>query len=270
MRYRNKGTMLAFLASAVVLGACGNTTASTNVEETLGNAIQKNAEIENGRFESIITMKAGSEKIDRLSEGAFIKVGAGEYDWYWKKPFPAQLDSTQELLELDGKQYHRINKDAWTVSEWIELPDSIASLQEAAIDLFAFRVVNSEVEKSEVVETEAGDTEYRLRLREDAFSERVQSESREDIEKSIEKLRKKDADDIEIKRMENRLEDIEDTAYRDVIYTYKINKEGYLTTVSFEAITDPAEGASYSLLTNYTLTEYNLTDTAGLLPQLHQ
>lgn len=71
-----------------------------------------------------------------------------------------------------------------------------------------------------------------------------------------------------IEGIETHLQEIEGTNYQGVTITYEINAEGFLMDVHSESTVVPPTGESYTMVSSYALTEYNLSDTGDLLPQI--
>ena len=72
-------TTMFFLSSLLVLSGCGGYTSTTSVVESIGNAAQKNAELDNARFETILSMDSDAEPFDQSSEGTFVKKAKSDY-----------------------------------------------------------------------------------------------------------------------------------------------------------------------------------------------
>lgn len=260
--------ILAFLVGALALGGCSSSSTSASTEDVLASAVRKNMEIENGRFEMRLTMNTESEQIEQPSEGAFIRTGDENYNWYHKTLFPAQGERSHEFLELDGKQYQRSTIDAQTATEWMELPEPVTTFREVVSAFFKLGVEESEIEDSEVTEKEAGVTAYTLTLKADAYTERIRNENKQAIEKSIAKLEASNAEEFQIEAMEAQLQNMSGITFEDVVTTYEINDEGFLTVVTFKARVIPVEEEAYTFQTNFALVDYNLKDTTNLLPQI--
>ena len=255
-------TTIFFLSSLLVLNGCGGSTSTTSVVESIGNAAQKNAELDNGRFETFFSMDSDAEPFDQSSEGAFVKKAESDYDWYQKTSFEAA--NTTEIAQIGGKQYQKISVPGQSETQWVEVSSTGFALQDLLRALFENEIVESDIAESQVEET-GGRKEYTLTMN-DAYVERIKAKNVEAIQQNIDELKQNGEEATVIEEMEPRLQEIEETNYQDVTITYEINEEDFLTAVHYESTVVPPDEESYTLITSFSLTEYNLSDTEDLLP----
>ena len=257
-------TTLFFLSSLLVLSGCGGSTSTTSVVESIGNAVQKNAELDNARFETRYSMDSDAEPFDQSSEGAFVKNAESDYEWYQKTSFEGA--NTTEIAQIGGKQYQKISVPGQAETQWVEVSSTGFALQELLRSLFENEIVEAEIAESQVEET-GGRKEYTLTMN-DAYAERIKAENVEAIQQNIDELKQNDEEALVIEGIETRLQEIEETNYQDVTITYEINEEDFLTAAHYESTVVPPTGEPYTLVTSFSLTEYNLDDTGDLLPQI--
>ncbi|HEX5351612.1 MAG TPA: hypothetical protein VFW58_08295 [Trichococcus sp.] len=257
-------TTIFFLSSLLVLIGCGGFTSTTSVVESIGNAAQKNAELDNARFETFYSMEGAAEPLDQSSEGAFVKKAESDYEWYQKTSFAGA--NTTEIAQIGGKQYQKISVPGQSETQWVEVSSTGFALQELLRSLFENEIVEAEIAESQVEET-GGGTEYTLTMN-DAYAERIKAKNVEAIQQNIDELKQNDEEALVIEGIEAHLQEIEETDYQDVTITYEINEEDFLTAVHYESTVVPPTGESYTMVSSFSLTEYNLDDTGDLLPQI--
>lgn len=257
-------TTIFVLSSMLVLSGCDGSTSTTSVVESIGNAAQKNAELDNARFETLFSMDSDAEPLDQSSEGAFVKKAESDYEWYQKTSFDGT--NATEAAQIGGKQYQKISVPGQAETQWVEVSSTGFALQELLRALFENEIVEAEIAESQVEET-GGSKGYTLTMN-DAYAERIKAENVEAIQQNIDELKQNDEEALVIEEMETQLQEIEETNYQDVTITYEINEEDFLTVVHYESTVVPPDGESYTLITSFSLTEYNLSDTEDLLPQI--
>lgn len=255
-------TTIFFLSSMLALSGCGGSTSTTSVVESIGNAAQKNAELDNARFETRFSIDSDAEPFDQSSEGAFVKKAESDYDWYQKTAFDET--NTTEIAQIGGKQYHKISVPGQAQTQWVEISSTEFALQDLLRALFENELVEADVAESQVEDT-GGSKEYTLTMS-DAYAERIKASNVKELQRNIDELKQNDEEAVVIEGMETRLQEIEGTNYQGVIITYEINEEGFLTDVHSESTVVPPTGESYTLISSSSLTEYNLSDTEDLLP----
>jgi len=257
-------TTLFFLSSLLVFSGCGGSTSTTSVVESIGNAAQKNAELENARFETRYSMDSDAEPFDQSSEGAFVKNAESDYEWYQKTS--SDETNTTEIAKIGGKQYQKISVPGQSETQWVEVYSTGFALQELLRSLFENEIVEAEIAESQVEET-GGRKEYTLTMN-DAYAERIKAKNVEVIQQNIDELKQNDEEALVIEGIEAHLQEIEETDYQDITITYEINEEDFLTAVHYESTVVPPVGEPYTLVSSFSLTEYNLDDTGDLLPQI--
>ncbi|WP_106450800.1 hypothetical protein [Trichococcus alkaliphilus] len=257
-------TTLFFLSSLLVLSGCGGSTSTTSVVKSIGNAVQKNAELDNARFETRYFMDSDAEPFDQSSEGAFVKNAESDYEWYQKTSFDET--NTTEIAQIGGKQYQKISVPGQSETQWVEVSSTGFALQELLRSLFENEIVEAEIAESQVEET-GGRKEYTLTMN-DAYAERIKAKNVEVIQQNIDELKQNDEEALVIEGIEAHLQEIEETDYQDITITYEINEEGFLTAVHFESTVVPPAEEAYTMVSSFSLTEYNLDDTGDLLPQI--
>lgn len=257
-------TTLFFLSSLLVLSGCDGSTSTMSVEESIGNAAQKNAELENARFETLLSMEGAAEPLDQSSEGAFVKNAESDYGWYQKTSFAGA--NTKEIAQIGGKQYQKISVPGQTETQWVEVSSTDFALQDLLKSLFENDLVEADIAESQV-DDNGSSRKYTLTMS-DTYAERIKAENVEAIQQNIDQLKQNNEEALVIEGIETRLKEIEDTNYQGVTITYEINEEGFLTAVHYESTVVPPTGDPYTLVTSFSLTEYNLGDTGDLLPQI--
>jgi len=257
-------TTLFFFSSLLVLSGCGGSTSTTSVVESIGNAAQKNAGLDNARFETRYSMDSEAEPFDQSSEGAFVKQADSDYDWYQKTSFDET--NTTETAQISGKQYQKISVPGQAETQWVEVSSTGFALQDLLRSLFENEIVEAEIAESQVEDT--GDRkEYTLTMK-DTYVERIKAKNVEEFQQNIDELKQDNEEAQVIEGIETLLQEIEETNYQGVTITYEINEEGFLSDVHYESTVMPPTGESYILITSFSLTEYNLNDTEDLLPQI--
>ncbi|PTQ81430.1 hypothetical protein C8U37_12227 [Trichococcus patagoniensis] len=257
-------TTIFFLSSILLLSGCGDSTSTMSVVESIGNAAQKNAELENARFETRYSLDSEAKPFDQSSEGAFVKKAEYDYEWYQKTSFDET--NTTETSQIGGKQYQKISVPGQAETHWVEVSSTGFALQELLRSLFENDLVEADIAESQVEDT-GGRKEYTLTMN-DAYVERIKAKNVEAIQQNIEELKQDDEEELVIEEMETLLQEIEETNYQGVTITYEINGEGFLTAFHSESTAVPTTGESYTMVSSSSLTEYNLSDTEDLLPQI--
>ncbi|MDB6354486.1 hypothetical protein PH235_13055 [Trichococcus sp. K1Tr] len=257
-------TTLFFLSSMMVLSGCGGSISTTSVVESIENAAQKNAELDNARFETRYSMDSDAEPFDQSSEGVFVKTAESDYDWYQKTSFDGT--NATEAAQIDGKQYQKISVPGQAETQWVGVYSTGFALQDLLRSLFENEIVEADIAESQV-EDEGISEEYTLTMS-DAYAERIKEENVEAIQQNSDELKQNDEEALVIEEIETRLQEIKETNYQDVIITYEINEEGFLTAAHYESTVVPPTGEPYTVVTSFSLTEYNLDDTGDLLPQI--
>ena len=263
-----KKTMVAtvsFLSSILVLSGCGSSTSSTmSIVQSIESAAEKNAELDNARFEILFSTKGGPEQINQTSEGSFLKKTDSDYDWHQKTSFVGE--NTAEVTQINGKQYQKIRLTGQEEAPWVETSSTWFPLQDLLDPLFENDLVEFEITESQVEEQEEG-TSYKLILS-DTYADRLKARNVEEIQRSIGELKQENEEVTVIQELETQLQEIKNTDYQDLTITYEINDEDFLTVVHSESTVVPSTGESYTFVTRFSLTEYNLSDTDNLLPQI--
>ncbi|MGA9518885.1 MAG: hypothetical protein WBV27_08865 [Trichococcus sp.] len=257
-------TTIFFLSSILLLSGCGGSTSTTSVVVEIGNAAQKNAELDNARFETRYSMDSEAEPFDQSSEGVFVKTAESDYDWYQKTSFEGA--NTTEIAQIGGKQYQKISVPGQAETQWVEVSSTGFALQELLRSLFESEVVEAEIAESQV-EDKGSSKEYKLTMS-DAYADRIKARNVKEFQQNIDELKQNNEEALVIEEMETRLQEIEETNFQDVTITYEINEEDFLTAVHYESTVVPPDGESNTLITSFSLTEYNLSDTEDLLPQI--
>lgn len=246
------------------MSGCDSSTSTTSVVESIGNAAQKNAELDNARFETLLSMEGAVEPLDQSSEGAFVKKAGSDYDWYQKTSFAGA--NITEAAQIGGKQYQKIRVPGQTETQWVEVSSSGFALQELLRSLFENDLTEADIAESQV-EDNGSSKEYTLTMS-DTYAERIKAENVEAIQQNIDQLKQNNEEALVTEGIETRLKEMEDTNYQGVTITYEINEENFLTAVHYESTVVPPTGDPYTLVTSFSLTEYNLSDTGDLLPQI--
>ena len=263
-----KKTMVAtvsFLSSILVLSGCGSSTSSTmSIVQSIESAAEKNAELDNARFETLFSTKGGPEQINQTSAGSFVKKTDSDYDWHQKTSFVGE--NTAEVTQINGKQYQKIRLTGQEEAPWVETSSTGFPLQDLLDPLFENDLVESEITESQVEEQEEG-MSYKLILS-DTYADRLKARNVEEIQRSIDELKQENEEATVIQELETQLQEIKNTDYQDLTITYEINDEDFLTVVHSESTVVPSTGESYTFVTRFSLTEYNLSDTDNLLPQI--
>jgi len=248
----------------LVLSGCGGSTSTSIIVDSIGNAVQKNAELDNARFETIFSMSGAAEPLDQSSEGAFVKNAESDYDWYQEASLGGE--ATTETAQIGGKQYQKISVPGQAETQWVEISSTGFALQNLLRALFESDLVEAEVAESKV-EDKGGSKEYTLTM-DDAYAERIKAGNVNELQQNIDGLKQNNEENLVIEELETKLQELEETDYEDITIIYEINEEDFLTAVQYESTVVPLTGKSYTLITSFTMTEYNLSDTGDLLPQI--
>ncbi len=262
-----KKTMVAtifFLSSILVLGGCGGSTSFVSTVESIKNAAQKNAELDNARFETLLSMEGAAESLDQSSEGTFVKKADSDYEWYQKTSFEGA--KATETAQIGGKQYQKISVPGQSETQWVEVSATGFPLQELLRSLFENNLVESEIAESQV-EQHRGSKVYTLTMN-DTYAERIKARNVKELQRAIDELKQDNEEAMVIQNIETHLQEIVETNYKDITITYEINEEDFLMAAHSESTVVPPTGESYTLVTSFSLTEYNLNDTGDLLPQI--
>lgn len=257
-------TTIFFLSGMLLLSGCGGSTSTSSVVESIGNAAQKNAELDNARFETRYSLDSDAEPFDQSSEGAFVKKADSEYDWYQKTFFDET--NTTETAQIGGKRYQKISVPGQSETQWVEVSSTGFVLQELLRSLFENELVEAEIADSKV--EDIGSRKEYVLIMNDAYVERIKAENVEELQQNIDELKQDNEEAQVIEGIETLLQEIEETNYQGVAITYEINEEGFLSDVRYESIVVPPTGEAYILITSFSLTEYSLNDTEDLLPQI--
>lgn len=121
-------TTMALFSSILILSGCGGSTSTSIIVESIGNAAQKNAELDNARFETIFSMDSEAEPFDQNSEGAFVKTAESDYEWYQKTSLDGA--TTMEVAQIGGKQYQKISVPGQAETQWVEVSSTGFALQD--------------------------------------------------------------------------------------------------------------------------------------------
>lgn len=148
----------------------------------------------------------------------------------------------------------------------MEVSSTGFALQDLLRSLFENEIVEADIADRKVEEKEGG-KEYTLTMN-DAYTERIKVKNVEELQQNIDELKQDNEEAQVIERIETLLQEIEETNYQGVTITYKINEEGFLTAAHYESTVVPPTGESYTMVSRSSLTEYNLSDTEDLLPQI--
>jgi hypothetical protein len=257
-------TTIFFLSGMLLLSGCSDSTSTMSVVESIGNAAQKNAELDNARFETRYSLDSDAEPFDQSSEGAFVKKADSDYDWYQKTFFDET--NTTETAQIGGKQYKKISVPGQSETQWVEVSSTGFALQDLLRSLFENEIVEADIAESQVEDT-GSRKEYTLTMN-DAYVERIKAKNVEELQQNIDELKQDNEEAQVIEGIETLLQEIEETNYQGVTITYEINEDGFLSDVHYESTVMPLTGESYILITSFSLTEYNLNDTEDLLPQI--
>jgi hypothetical protein len=200
-------TTLFFLSSLLVLGGCDGSTSTTSVVESIGNAAQKNAELDNARFEMLLYMEGAAEPLDQSSVGTFVKKAESDYDWYQNTSF--EEANTTEIAQIGGKQYQKISVPGQAETQWVEVPSTGFALQDLLRSLFENDLVEADIAESQV-EDNGSSKEYTLTMS-DTYAERIKAENVEAIQQNIDALKQNNEEAMVIEGMETYLQAIQKT-----------------------------------------------------------
>jgi HD superfamily phosphohydrolase len=193
-----------------------------------------------------------------------VKKADSDYEWYQKTSFEGE--NTTEIAQIGGKQYQKISVPGQSETQWVEASSTGFAVQDLLRTLFENEIVEADIADSKVEDKEGG-KEYTLTMN-DAYAERIKSRNVEELQQSIDELKQDNEESQVIEGIETLLKEIEETNYQGVTITYEINEEGFLTAVHSESTVVPPAGESYTMVSSSSLTEYNLSDTGDLLPQI--
>lgn len=254
-------TVVAVWFSVFLVTGC--TDAGADELEIIEQAIEKNKTLENGRFSQSALSSTDEEAHESVAEGAFIKQGDSEYDWYViTYPNAAVDNSFTERRLIDGNHQVKVTVPEQEMT-WNEIPDEPETLPYEIEPLFEMQ----DIENIDSVTTEeAGEaTQYIFTL--DALhSEQVIEENVEALEENIKFLEAQEIPEEVIQIVEDRIEEIKETDYSDFICTYTVNNEGYATQLETQFKMTYPDGMELSSHHTYTLDEMNASNTNGFIP----
>lgn len=236
--------------------------------ETIEDAFEQNKTLENGTFETNVTIQNESETIEQKIEGSFIQKEDSTYDWYTLSyPNADMEDNYSEQVRVDGILYEKITVPEQEDLPWEEISEDAPHLPDQVERLFDLQ----DLEEVESVTTEEreGNTIYKVTL-EDSFSEHIIEENVEELEETIESLEESNVPEERIQASRNRLDQIRETTYSDFVYTYVVDNQGHGIVVENESVVTEPEGNSYTIASSYELTEYNVEDTENLIPTVQE
>lgn len=262
MIIKNSKALIALLG-LTLLTACGSTAQSADGLEDIETALIKNSNLESGTFETTLTLKSGEKEHKQRVEGAFIKRETEEYDWYRTVYHDSQdEDNFNTLVEIDGTQYVKYSQ---LDTVWEEAPEATLTLNGEIGPLL--ELDDYEVESVTTEEID-GDKFYYVTL-DAGHGEQVKEDVVTALKKNIKILEESNASEDVIQNIESEIKTREQSTYSDFEYTYKIDEDGYLTTVEWQyKMLEPTD-VEYEFLSSYTLTDYNLLDLIDLLPEVN-
>ena len=250
------------LLGLTLLSACGNSNHTTEGLEDVEQAITKNNNLESGTFETTHTMKSEGNENQQKIEGAFIKKGTKDYDWYRTVYYESRnKDNFSTIVNIDGTQF--INSSPQE-TVWKEAPEATANLKDQINPLL--ELDDYEVESMTIEEID-GETYYYVTL-DVAHGEQVKKDAVDALKETIKTLEETNTSEEIIQNIEEEIQRREQATYSDFLYTYKIDKEGYVTSVEFESKMLEATGTEFEFISSYTLKDYNLMDLSNLLPEV--
>lgn len=260
--FNKKARLLFSLLTLTLLTACGNTTQASDGLEDVEAAITKNSNLESGIFETTQTMKSDGNEHEQKVEGAFIRKGTKDYDWYRTVYYESSNeDNFSTIVEIDGKQLVNSSPEE---TVWNEAPEATANLNNQIGPLLEVEDYEIEFVTTEEID---GETYYYVTL--DALhGEQVKKDAVDALKENIKILKETNAGEDVIKNIEEEIERREQATYSDFVYTYKIDEDGYVTHAEFESKMVEATGTEFEFISSYTLTDYNLMDLSNLLPEV--
>lgn len=261
---RNLFKTVLLVFSIIFLAGCSLSDSSSNKIEIIENAATKNTELNSARFETSLSREHMGDQYTETSEGTFIKLADGTYNWYQKNFF--NDEQSVEMTQSDGKEYVKVNNGENSESPWGESETLQTSLSDVLRSLFEINLVEADIDEVSV-HTETDKNRYTITTTTN-YPERIKNETLQPLQKRLEELKQENTQKEFIQGMEAQIQLIEETQYLDNILIYEIDKEGYLTDFTYKATVSQKNGAYFNFITSTSITEYNLSDTSHLLPSI--
>ena len=261
---RNLFKTVLLVFSIIFLAGCSLSDSSSNKIEIIENAATKNTELNSARFETSLSREHMGDQYTENSEGTFIKLADGTYNWYQKNFF--NDEQSVEMTQSDGKEYVKVNNGENSESPWGESETLQTSLSDVLRSLFEINLVEADIDEVSV-HTETDKNRYTITTTTN-YPERIKNETLQPLQKRLEELKQENTQKEFIQGMEAQIQLIEETQYLENILTYEIDKEGYLTDFTYKATVSQKNGAYFNFITSTSITEYNLNDTSHLLPSI--
>ena len=136
---RNLFKTVLLVFSIIFLAGCSLFDSSSNKIEIIEHAATKNTELNSARFETSLSREHMGDQYTENSEGTFIKLADGTYNWYEKNFF--NDEQSVEMTQLDGKEYVKVNNGENSESPWGESETLQTSLSDVLRSLFEINLV---------------------------------------------------------------------------------------------------------------------------------
>uniref|UniRef100_UPI00359F1C02 hypothetical protein n=1 Tax=Jeotgalibaca porci TaxID=1868793 RepID=UPI00359F1C02 len=175
------GRITVLLTSMLILVGCSLSDSSSNKIEIIENAATKNTELNSARFETSLSREHMGDQYTETSEGTFIKLADGTYNWYEKNFF--NDEQSVEMTQLDGKEYVKVNNGENSESPWGESETLQTSLSDVLRSLFGINLVEADIDEVSV-HTETDKTRYTITTTTN-YPERIKSETLQALQKRL-------------------------------------------------------------------------------------
>lgn len=255
--------MKKYIITFLLLFLVGCSNQNEEAVEIIEQSIENNQTLENGTFEVVQTFVTDEETVEEETLGSFINKGEDNSNWHTINRVESWAEGEHaEYLQVDGTRYQKVPG----VSEWEEAHEELTNFPDVMKPL----VNGEELENVKSIEIEeAGDrTQYIVTLNDEAGKQIVE-ENVEAMEENIEYMREElESPEEVIAMMEREVEDMKETDYTDIIFTYVVDQAGHVVEIHNEYTVSSPTKTTLEANVKLFLTDYNLTSTDGLIPEV--
>lgn len=255
--------MKKYITAFLLLFLVGCSNQNDEAVEIIEQSIEKNQNLENGTFEVVQVFVTDDGTVEEETRGSFINKGEDNSEWHTINRVESWAEGEQaEYLQADGTRYQKFPG----VNEWEETHEELTNFPDAMKPL----VNDEELENVKSIEMEeAGDrTKYIVTLN-DKAGKQIVEENVEAMEENIEYMKEElESPEEVIAMMEREVDDMKETDYTDIIFSYVVDQAGHMVEIHNEyTISSPTKSTLEANVKLY-LTDYNLSSTDGLIPEL--
>lgn len=231
--------------------------------KTLDAAVKKNMSLKNATFFKKVD-KSVFDNEGSYSEGVFIALDTGKYDWM-QTHYVGKPGYFSQIVVLDGTLYTYLSTGLEEQNEWEKAEAETYKL----VDMIGPLLENSlKEEYIETIQAEKNqDSKYFIDLSED-YLKKFKEEAIEDIKDAILQMDEKEFDFIQAAR--DQIKSIQEREYLHAKITITINEDGYLVGFK-ETSTYKEPDSEYEEITiyqDYRLVELNLDNPRELFPEV--